>query len=61
MFIEAETGSGERIMLNTKYIVDIWGIDKPIASAYVIGDPATEYKIKHEDVERIRVTELMKG
>lgn len=52
MFIKAET-SNTKVLLNTKYISDIWDYNEDVVYAYLIGEPRTEYKIERKDMRHI--------
>lgn len=51
MIIQASY-DGKKILLNTDYIVDVWDIDKPVVSAYVLDDERGEYKIEQKELQK---------
>lgn len=42
----------QKVFLNTNYIVDIWDIDKPFVSAYVLDSGRQEYRIEQKDFQK---------
>lgn len=42
----------QKVFLNTNYIVDIWDIDKPFVSAYVLDSERQEYRIEQKDFQK---------
>lgn len=43
---------GHEVLLNTNYIVDVWDINKPIVSAYVLDDQRGEYKVEQSELQK---------
>lgn len=43
---------GQNVLLNTNYVVDVWNIDKPIVSAYVLDDQRGEYKVEQLEFQK---------
>lgn len=50
MLIKAKY-DGQKVLLNTDYIVDVWDIDKPIVSAYVLDEQRGEYKVEQAELQ----------
>ena len=42
----------QKVFLNTDYIVDIWDIDKPFVSAYVLDSERQGYRIEQKDFQK---------
>lgn len=42
----------KKVFLNTNYIVDIWDIDKPFVSAYVLDSERQGYMIEQKDFQK---------
>lgn len=42
----------QKVFLNTNYIVDIWDIDKPFVSAYVLDSERQGYRIEQKDFQK---------
>ena len=51
MLIKAKY-DGKTVLLNTAYIVDVWDIDKPIVSAYVLDGERGEYKVEQSELQK---------
>lgn len=52
MLIKAKC-NGEKVLLNTDYIVDIWETDKLVCKAYVCDCDRTEYIIEQSELQKL--------
>ncbi len=61
MFIKA-LYDGEKVLLNTDYIVDIWNYKDLYADAYVLDDDRCAYRINKMELKRfLEAKELFSG
>lgn len=51
MLIKAKY-DGQKVWLNTNYIVDVWDINKSIVSAYVLDEYRGEYKVEQAELQK---------
>lgn len=56
MFIKA-TYSGQEVLLNSDYIVDIWHYDSFICDAYVLDNDRACYKVAKQELNRLLESE----
>ena len=52
MLIKAKY-DGNKVLLNTDYIIDVWDIDKPFCKAYVCDSERGEYTISQSDLQKL--------
>ena len=42
----------QNVLINSNYIVDVWDIDKPLVSAYILESERGEYKIEQSELQK---------
>lgn len=43
---------GNKVLLNTNYIIDVWDIDKPFCKAYVCDSERGEYTVSQDELNK---------